>query len=229
MRLGKTILPEALDLPEYLPGKLFLITALTHTLDQFVLERSKSTAPFPGRHCAPELVGFTGSKAGSDNRQLHDLLLEDRHPQRPLQYTFDGVTRVIDSLLAVSPSQVRVHHVALNGSGPNNRNLDNKIVVTPWPETRQHRHLCARLDLEYAHRVTATNHVVDKRVFCWHRRQCQLTTVELTNQIEATTNRGQHPEPEHIHFEQTEIFEIHLLPLDNGAIRHRRVFHRHEF
>ena len=43
-----------------------------------------------------------------------------------------------------------MHHIALNGSGPNNSDLDNQIIEAGGLESGQHRHLCPGFDLKDA-------------------------------------------------------------------------------
>ena len=121
-----------------------------------------------------------------------------------------------------------MHHVALDGPGTNDRHLDNEVVITTWPKPRQHRHLCARFDLEDTHRIAVADHVVYDRVLGRHRGQRVLTTIEIPDQVEAPANRRQHAETQHIDLQKTEVFQVILLPLDNRAVRHRRVFDGYE-
>jgi hypothetical protein len=48
--------------------------------------------PPPGAHRAPQLVGFARGEAGGHHRQLHHLLLKNRHAQRLGQH-FGGSLR----------------------------------------------------------------------------------------------------------------------------------------
>ncbi len=141
MRFRKAILTEALNLSEYLPRKLLLVPPLAHAGDQLVLESAKATAALPGCHGAPQLIGLAGRETRGNDGELHDLLLENRHAQRALQNTFDGIAGVLDGFLAISAAQVGMHHVSLNRARPDDRHLDNQVVITAGPEPRQHRHL----------------------------------------------------------------------------------------
>ena len=51
--------------------------------------------------------------------------------------------------------QVRMHHVALDGTGAHDGDLDDEVVVAARLQARQHRHLRARLDLEHTDGVGA--------------------------------------------------------------------------
>ena len=48
------------------------------------------------------------------------------------------------------------------------------------------------------------------------------------DEIEAAPDGRQHPETQHVHLEQPERVEIVLVPLDDGAVLHRRVLDRHQ-
>ena len=47
-------------------------------------------------------------------------------------------------------------------------------------------------------------------------------------EIERAPDHGEHAEAEHIDLEQAQGLEIVLVPLNDGALRHRRVLRRHE-
>jgi hypothetical protein len=47
-------------------------------------------------------------------------------------------------------------------------------------------------------------------------------------QVETAANRAEHAQGEDIHLEQADRVEIVLVPLDDGALGHRGVFHRHQ-
>ena len=54
-----------------------------------------------------------------------------------------------------------MHHVPLNRPGPDNGDFDDDVVELLGPQSGEHRHLRARLDLENPHRVRFANHFVD--------------------------------------------------------------------
>ena len=47
-------------------------------------------------------------------------------------------------------------------------------------------------------------------------------------QVERLADRGQHAEREHVDLEQAQRFQVVLVPLDDGAVGHRRVLDRHQ-
>src|SRR5271165_2821345 len=102
----KSIFAETQDLIEYLLGKGLGIAALAHAVDQSALERLQSPLALPGRHRAAQPVRLAGRETGRDDRELHDLLLKDRHPQRALEHRLDRLARITHRLLPASAAQV---------------------------------------------------------------------------------------------------------------------------
>ena len=67
---------------------------------------------------------------------------------------------VADLLAALTSLEVGVGHVAGDGPGPDDRDLDHQVVEVLGPVARQRRHLGAALDLEHAGGVGAADHLV---------------------------------------------------------------------
>ena len=155
MRFRKAIFAEAEDLVEYLPGEALRIATLVHAVDQAPLERSQTALALPGRHGPAQPVGLAGREARRNDRQLHDLLLENRHAERTLEHLLHGLTRIGHGLLAIAAPQVRMHHLALDRSRPHDRHFDHEIVEILRAQARQHGHLRPRFDLKDARRVGA--------------------------------------------------------------------------
>ncbi len=140
----------------------------------------------------------------------------------------DFGARVDDRLLPAPPAQVRMHHLPLDRSRTDDRDLDDEVVVTARREPRQHRHLRARLDLEHADRVRAADHLVHGRILGRNIREVEFRAAPRRDQRERTADRGQHAEAQHVDLEEPELVEIVLVPLDYRALRHRRVLDRNQ-
>ncbi|MNS22630.1 hypothetical protein D3C72_544300 [compost metagenome] len=121
-----------------------------------------------------------------------------------------------------------MHHPALNRSRADDGHLNHQIVELRRSQARQHRHLRPRLDLEHADGVGAADHVVGRFVFGWNRRQAQIQIAMVAQQVEAAANRAEHAEGENIHLEQADCIEVILVPLNDRALGHGGVFHRHQ-
>src|SRR5689334_3104469 len=98
MRFGKAVFAEAEDLLVDLARERFVVAARAHAVDEPLLEDLQAALAPPRRHRAAQTVGFAGREARGDDRELHHLLLEDRHAERALQNALDRVARIADRL-----------------------------------------------------------------------------------------------------------------------------------
>src|SRR5579859_3248059 len=124
----EAVFPESQDLIEDLVGEAVGIAALAHTVDQPALERLQAPLALPGRHGAAQAVRLARREAGGDDRELHDLLLENRHAERALEHALDGLARIAHRLLVVAAAQVRMHHLTLNRTRPHDGHFDDEVV-----------------------------------------------------------------------------------------------------
>src|SRR2546427_4149335 len=132
--------------------------------------------------------------------------------------------RIVHRLLAAAATQIGMNHAASDRTWPHDADLYDEIVEVFGPKPRQHRHLRPALDLEDAYCVGSPDHLESFRIVgrnCGHRKfdasmffEQPKTAVELREPSQA----------EEIHLKKAEILEIVLVPLDDGAGRHRRVF-----
>ena len=183
--------------------------------------------PLEGRHGAAQPVGLRGREAGADDRDLHRLLLEQRHAERLLEHALERLGRIGHRLQAAAPAQIRMHHVALDRPRAHDRDLDHEVVEAPRLEARQHGHLRPALDLEHADAVRPAQHVVDRGILGRHGGEVELSAVVPREQVERLADAGQHAERQHVDLEDAERVQIVLVPLDDGALGHRGVDHRH--
>src|SRR3546814_11372988 len=118
MAFRKAVAPEALDLLEGPLGKILRIAALDHSADELVVEMADTARELEGRHCAAELVGLGGRKSRADDRDLHRLLLEERHAERLLEHRAKLGLGIFGLLLALAAAKIGMHHIALDRAGP---------------------------------------------------------------------------------------------------------------
>jgi len=78
-------------------------------------------------------------EAGTDNRDLHGLLLEERHAERLLERGAQLRPRVLRPLESLAPAQVGVDHVALDRPGSHDRDLNDEVVEAARLHARQHQ------------------------------------------------------------------------------------------
>ncbi|ESS36583.1 titin [Burkholderia cenocepacia KC-01] len=234
----ETVFAEALDLLEDLFGEFARVVAFEHPADDLVLIFLEIALALPRGHRAAQVIRFAGCKTGRNDRDLHHLLLEDRHTQRANEHFLERVARIRDLPLLFAghdpaPLQIRMHRAALNRTGPHDRHLDDEIVVVLRPQPRQHRHLRARFDLEHADGIGTADHVVGCLVILRNVFQREWLAVlrwpaPRSAQVERAMQCRQHAEREHVDLHQPERFEIVLVPLDHAPPVHRRVLDRHE-
>ena len=226
--LGETVFTEALDLLEDALGVVLVVALGHHAPDQPVVKGAEAALPLPGGHGAAQLVGLAGGEVGREHRDLHHLLLKDRHAlgslQRGLQLT--GVVDVVVVQLAVL--QVGVDHAALDGAGPHDRHLHHQVVITTRLQARQHAHLGAALDLEHADGVGRAEHVVGGGVAVGHVLQLEGAAELVADEVQRALQGAQHAQREDVDLHQAQRFEVDLLPLDDAAVFHGGVFHRHQ-
>ncbi len=120
-----------------------------------------------------------------------------------------------------------MHHVALNGAGPDNGDLYDQIVECARLQTRQHVHLRAAFHLERAKAIALAEHIVNRRVLLGHAGQVEAFAVMRRDQVESLADAGEHAQGQHIHFEDAQLVNIVLVPFNKTAIRHRRITNRH--
>ncbi len=178
----KTIFAEALDLVEAAFGEIAWIAARRHALDQLVAEILDGADTAERRHGAAQLVGLGRREASGDDRDAHRLLLEQRHAECLAEHLLEFVRvatggrrrRELDLLHTLPAPQVGMHHVALDRPRAHDRDLDDEVIKFVRLEPRQHRHLGAALDLEYADRIGARQHAVDLGLLRRNSRQREL-------------------------------------------------------
>ena len=136
MAFRKAIVAKTLDLVEAALGKVGRVAARDHARDHFFLQRMDGALAPEGGHGAAQLIGLLGGKFRRFHGDAHGLFLEQRHAlglaqdlaqlvRRPVLRIGRGIGFGFE---AVAPAQVGMHHVALNGTGADDRHLDDEIV-----------------------------------------------------------------------------------------------------
>ena len=190
--------------------------------------RLQSAVALPGGHRTAQLVGFARRVAGGHDGDLHHLFLEQRDAQRAAEHFLQRRRRVHHRFAAQAPLQVGMHHLSFDGPGPHDRHLHHQIVVAGRPEPRQHRHLRAAFDLEGAHGVGALDHGVHLRILGGDVLHRDVAPAAVAQQLQAAGDGAQHADAQHVHLHQAQGVQVVLVPLDDGAVGHGGVFHRHQ-
>ena len=226
--LREAVFAKSLNLLKDLVGVVLRVAIGQHAANQPVVELAHAALALPGGHGTAQLVGLARAEVGGCHGDLHHLLLKNRHTQGALQGLFELGGRVSHGLRVGAGLQVGVHHAALNRPGPHDGHLDHQVVKTAGLEAREHAHLGSALDLEDTHRVSAADHGVGGGVFGGHVLHAHGRAAPLADKTQAAAYGAEHAQRQHIHLEQAHGIQIVLVPLDDRAIRHRGVFHRHQ-
>ena len=232
---GKAVFAETFDLVEAARREVWIIPARHHAADHLLLELADGAAPAERRHRLAQLVHLGIGKLRRLHGDAHRLLLKQRHAfglrQNAMQLVgvaVRGIGRGIG--LRFQPratAQIRMHHVALNGARSHDRHLDDEVVEHARTQARQHVHLRPALDLENADRVGPAEHVVNEGIVARHGGERQPAAVMGGDQIERFADAGEHAERQNVDLHEAECRQIVFVPLDEGAVRHRRVAHGH--
>ena len=179
-----------------------------------------------GAHRLPQPVRLVRAEPGAVDRDLHHLLLEQRHAEGLAERMLHGRVRQVRRLVAVLAPHVGVHRAALDRARPDQRDLDHQVVELSRPQSRQGSHLGARLDLEHPDRVGLAEHLVDAGILLRNRVQAPALAVVRLDQLEAVPQRRQHAQAEQVELDQAGVRAVVLVPLQHGAARHPRPLHR---
>ena len=228
VRLRESVFAKAADLGKHLLGKLRREPARRHPLDEPAVKLVDHPRPPPSPHRPAELIGFPWRESGCHHRQPHRLLLEEGNAEGVFEDALDRLVGVAHRLLAAAPAQVGMNHPPLDRPRPHDRHLDDQIVEAARLEPRQHAHLRPALDLEHADGVGPRHHLIDGRILGRHGGKRQPRPPRRLDLIERPMDGGEHPERQAIDFQDSQLVEIVLVPLDDRAARHRRWLDRHQ-
>ena len=178
-------------------------------------------------HGAPELLGLPAREARRGHRDAQQLLLEQWHAQRALENRHQRRVRVAHGLPPETAVDVRMHHVARDRAGTNDRHLHDQVVEAGRADTRQGGHLGAALDLEHADRVGALDHAVGLGIVRRDPGEIERTAAR-PDDGGRFLQRRHHAQAQQVHLDNAEIRAILLVPLHHHAARHARVLERHD-
>ena len=120
-----------------------------------------------------------------------------------------------------------MHHATLDRAGAHDGHFHHQVVVLLRLQPRQHAHLRARFDLEHADGVGGLDHLEGRLVIVRQARKIQTESPVLVYQVYRLPDAGQHAQRQAVDLEQPHRLQIVLVPLDDGALVHRRVLDRH--
>ena len=166
MAFGKTITAKAFDLRKDTLRQILRIAAPRHARHQLFLMARHQTLLAKGCHGAAQLIRFFRREAGGDNSQAHRLFLKQRHAKRAPQHLLQFIRRakggircwVFHRFQPLTPTQIGMHHIALNGARAHNRHLHHQIIKGARFQPRQHIHLRAAFHLKHANGIRTPQH-----------------------------------------------------------------------
>ena len=190
----------------------------------FSISRVERHVPIARRN--PSEIGR--GEAGDLDRDPHDLLLVEDHAHRVLEHRLEARVQVGHGFQALPPPEERVDGVALDGAGPDDRDLDHEVVQALRPRLGERLHLGPALDLEDADGVGGPEHLEDLRHFLRQAIEVEADRAIVLDELERLVHRGEHPEAEQVELDELERLDIALVELDDDPVDHRRPLDRRD-
>ena len=120
-----------------------------------------------------------------------------------------------------------MHRPALDGTGPDERDLHHEVVEALGTQARQRGHLRAALHLEHADGVGGGEQRVDLGLL-GDGGEVDLHAFVLADEVDGEVQHREHPEAEQVELHQAGGRAVVLVPLEHRAIFHARPLHRAE-
>ncbi len=219
VRLGEAVVGERLHLHEQLVGGVAGDAPVGHAGVQACPELLHARRGTFRAHRLAQFVGLGGREPGDVDGHLHQLLLEQRHPEGLAERVLQQRVEIGDRLEAVAAADVGVHRTALDRAGADQRHLDHEVVELARLEPRQRGHLGPRLDLEHADGVGPAEHGVDV-VVLGDGGQVDLVATVVTDEVDGVVQRRQHPEAEQVELDEAGAGTVVLVPLEHRPLVH---------
>ena len=93
---------------------------------------------------APQLLGLPAGEPGGHHRHPQQLLLKQRHAERPRQDRLERGMRVAHRLAPGAAVQIRMHHLPDDRPRPDDRHLHDEVVEAGFGLSRGSVAICAR-------------------------------------------------------------------------------------
>src|SRR4029450_5249973 len=231
VRLREAEAGEADELVEDAVGNVRVDAVRGRARDEALAERlERVVAPFAA-HRAPQPFGLADGEACEGHRHLEHLVLEDDDSEggaerlaQELVVDRPDVGGVVAELLA--RVDVRVHGLALDRPGPDERDLDGEVVQVRRQRAPEALHLRAALDLERAHGVGALDLGEDVGIVEGDAREVDDLVPRARDLVDTVLDRREHPEPEQVDLQEAGIRARVLVPLAELPAGHRRRLYR---
>ncbi len=143
MALGKSEARESLQLLPNLVSSSALDPVFRHARVDLVPQTGHGLLRAFVGHRLSQPVGLGPVETRAYTGQLHQLLLEDGHPQSLLQDHLGRRVWVPHRLFAITTPEIWVDRLTLDGARPDQGNLDSQVIEGPRLHLRESGHLSA--------------------------------------------------------------------------------------
>src|SRR3989475_2034318 len=178
-------------------------------------------------HRAAEHVSGRGREPRGGNGHPKDLLLEEDHAERLFEDRLEKRMRILDRLASLTAANVRIDHVPLEWTGPDDRNLDHDVREVARADARQRLRLRAALHLEESDRVDLADEVIARGIVERQGTQLEQLPVARVDVRDRVLHKRERAQAEQIHLDKAEVLDVALVELHDVAVRHRRTLDRH--
>ncbi len=120
-----------------------------------------------------------------------------------------------------------MHRAALDGTGPDERDLHHEVVEILGTQARERGHLGAALYLEHADGVGRGEQRVDVGLL-GNGGEIDIHAFVLADEVDGEMQHREHPETEQVELHEAGRRTVVFVPLEHGAILHARPFDRAE-
>ncbi len=166
-----------------------------------------------GSHGLAEDVRLDRGVAADGDGDLHHLLLVEDHAQGVGQDRRQAGVEVGHRLLSGAPAKVGMDRVALDGAGPDDRDLDHEVLEALRPCLGERLHLGPGLDLEDAHRVGAADGGEDLRIVVGEAVEVRTLPGVALDPVEDVGDHAQGPQGEEVDLHQAQRLHVLLVEL----------------
>ena len=95
---------------------------------------------------AAQFFGFAAGEIGGNHGHAQQLLLKQRHTQSAFKHRFQAKDAGIRTgFPSLAPVQIRMHHLADDRAGTDDRHLHHDVIELFWAALRGRHDICARL------------------------------------------------------------------------------------
>ena len=220
MGFGKPVEREGRDRKNNFLLRLGRNPVVRHTGAQFGLDLFHAGLRSLEAHGAAQFFRLAAGEVGRNHGQAKQLLLKKRYAQRALEHGFERRMRIRNFFAPLAALQKRIHHLADDGSRPDDRHLHHNVIKTFRPQARQARHLRPAFHLKQPDRVRLLQRRIDRGIILRKMRQIDFLAIVVANQFDRIFEHSHHSQAEQIDFDDAHVGAIFFVPLHDDAAGH---------